>query len=139
MIPPRDPAGCVLPHNDPEISDVSDLIRHIHPQYPLVFDENTGQQRISSAAFSPSSVPGGGMSVDLEQKLSAAGLPSGAFVPQGMGAVRLNTGRVRALILDVGSDPTPKSPCHGQVWGIRNSSRQKLRRLAEWVTRPDGI
>lgn len=139
LAPPVGPDGQVVPHDDPAILPQSMLIRHINVAVHVVPDENLQGRRISSAAFSPTSGdPHYGMSVDLGQLLAEQGLPENHMVRNGMGAVKLRTGDVRAEGLRVGSDPVPTNAFHGQVWGVRN--RKRLHRLVvDWVVPISGV
>jgi hypothetical protein len=122
--PPRDASGNVLPHDDPDIEDGDGLLRYIDPDNHLVWDDNLGRYRVSSAAFSESSTPNGGMSVDIEQSMVAAGLAREARLPNPRwGIARLLAGNMRQLGLQVGSDSLPENPHHGAVWGIGRNRR----------------
>jgi hypothetical protein len=108
--PPRDTTGAVLPHDDPDIADADGLLRYIDPDNHLVWDDNLGRYRVSSAAFSESSTPNGGMSVDLERSMVAAGLTHEARLPNHRwGVARLLAGNMRRLGLQVGSDRYPRT------------------------------
>ena len=139
--PPRDASGNVTPHNDPAIANDSWVIRNIDPANHVVPDKNTGRLRISSGAFSASTGdPDNGMSVDVGQVLTELALPQAAMVPVGMGAVRLKVADVRNLQLDVGSDPMPNNPAHGQVWRVKSTKKQKLHSIvADWVVSLPGV
>ena len=142
LLPPRDATGVVMPHDDPEIGNETILVRHINPAYHVVLDENIGGRRISSNAFSCSTGdPGHGMSVDIGQLLSEAARSMAAMVPMGFGAVSLNVGQVRNLVLKVGSDPIPeKNPYHGQTWGVRRRARPQLHGIViDWVVAIEGV
>ncbi len=141
LSPPRDAAGRVVAHDDPEIEDDSSLIRHINPEFHVVPDENTGGRRIASSAFSATSGdPDFGMSVDVGQFLAERRLGENAHVPPGFGAVRLRVGPVRALALRVGSDPLADNDEHGQVWGVKSTKKSKLQRIVEdWVVTLPGV
>jgi hypothetical protein len=64
--PPRDPARHVVPHDHPEIRNEHHVIRHITP-HDLHTDQQSGVRRVASGAYSGSSDPNGGMSVDIEE------------------------------------------------------------------------
>ena len=135
-IPPRDQDGNVLPHDDPDIADQDGLLRYIDPENHLVWDDNTQSYRVSSGALSESSEPNGGMSVDLERLMLAAGLTSEHRLPgPRWGIARIFTGAARGLGLRVGSDPLPDNPHHGAVWGIgyNKSIKRKLLAGAQWI------
>jgi len=133
--PQRDALGNVVPHDDPDILPEHGLIRLISRQHHVVWDGNKQVWRVSSGAFSESN--DGGMSVDLEALLVAAGVAVLINVPSGddWGAMRLPVGSVRAEGLRIGSDPLPHNPYHGAVWGIgnRNGVKKRLLRMATWL------
>jgi hypothetical protein len=139
--PPTDLHGNVVAHDDQAIVPASMLIRHINEAAHVVFDENRNCRRIARLAFSATSGdPDDGMSVDIGQLLAEAGLQEDAQVPRGMGAVKLEVGQVRALVLRVGSDPIPTNKYHGQVWGVKDSKRQKLHSVVvDWVVPIPGV
>lgn len=139
--PPIGLDGKVIAHDDPDISPHSMVIRHINQAQHVVPDENINGRRIASAAFSRTSGdPDNGVSVDLGQLLTEAGLPESAKVPPGMGAVKLQVGPVRTLNLRVGSDPIPENVYHGQIWDVKDTKRTKLRRLVvDWVVPIAGV
>ena len=147
--PPRDDTERTIPHDDPGIRADDGLIRYIIPRWHILWDDNLGAHRLSTAAFSESSTPYGGMSVDLEALMIADGLPNNARIPteDGCGAVRLISGEVRGLGLRVGSDPIPANgnnggnPYHGAVWGIRGrkSIKNRLLRMCTWIRKAAGI
>jgi hypothetical protein len=51
------------------------------------------------------------------------------MVPQGMGAVSLVVGDLRAKTLRVGSDPMEENAFHGQVWGVKETTRKVVQGL----------
>lgn len=133
--PPRDANGEVKPHNHDGISSGDGVIRRISEQH-IVFDPKIGGRRLSSAAFTPSSGPNGGMSVDLERQIEEAGLNPKVHVtsPQWTGSVRFLAGSLRAEGFMVGYDPLPENPYHGEVWGnFRKSNQRKLVQLCAWL------
>jgi len=139
--PPRDKSGNVIPYDDPDIRRDDGLIRYIHPTH-VVPDKNTGKRRLSSAAFSGSSSPPSGMSVDLERPMRDAGLNSLARLPNSdFGAVRLLAGDMRGLGHKVGRNPLPDNPYHGEVWGIGKGKNAKKRILVKvaWLKKPTGL
>lgn len=140
--PPRDGEGRVIPYDDPDIGDDEGLIRHINPEHHVVYDKNSGEKRLSTGAFSESSKPPGGMSVDLEQRLLNDGKDSLAMLPDpGFGAVRLIAGHMRELQCQIGSDPLPNNPYHGEVWGIGKGRSTKMRIMdrMQWLRKPDSM
>jgi hypothetical protein len=80
------------------------------------------------------------MSVDLGQLLEEADKELDAMVPQGFGAVAIHIGIVRGHGLEVGSDPEPQNPYHGQIWGVKNNKYRKVQdAVAGWVIGLDGV
>lgn len=138
--PPRDKDGNVKPYDDPDIGNADGLLRYIDPDNHLTPDKNTGQWRISSGAFSESSHPGGGMSVDLERPLIAAtGSNMGRLPTPDFGLVRLVTGDMRQLGCDVGSTPKKGNPFHCDVWGISKRLRREISAKASIIKKPKGM
>ena len=125
--PPRDLDRNILPHDHLEIHDGHHVIRHITP-YDLYPDAQTRIKRVQSGAYSESSDPHGGMSVDIEEWMITRGLDALHDVEDpAHGATRINVGALRTLGLKVGWDPKPDNPHHGAVWGIGNGSKRKRR------------
>jgi hypothetical protein len=106
------------------------VIRRVSAQL-VITDAKTGGRRISSMTFKPSSGLNGGMSVDLQQSIEAAGMDARAYVttPRWMGSLRFEAGALRAEGFMVGFDPLPDNPHHGEVWGKFSKAQQ--RRMAE--------
>ena len=141
--PPRDKHGKVMPHDNQGISSTDGIIRRI-PEHWIVTEAN-GRRRLSSLAFSPSSEPNGGMSIDLQAQIEEAGLDGREFLtvtnPQCIGAIRFEAGALRGVNLQVGFDPLPSNPHHGEVWGNFTNAmkRQTLPSLARWFVEIDGV
>lgn len=78
---------------------------------------------------------GGGMSVDWSRYRNPEGTLASARVEQDNGVVRLLTGGVRGIPLDVTHTPIPENQAHTDVTGFDNpaEARVKLARLAVWV------
>jgi len=135
------------PYDENQINSDGVVIRRINPQQHIVWDENRGCSRISSKAFSPSSGPGDGMSVDIEQLMISDGIDPRQYVttPVFTGSVAFSAGAARALGLLVGYDPVPPNPYHGEVWGgsrPNRFSRRQKEGLAEgscWYVKLDGV
>jgi len=132
--PPRDANGNVIPHDHQGIKGDDGVIRRISPHF-LVDDPKAGGKRLSTMAFQTSSGPDGGMSVDLQALIEAAGLDAKVYVisPPWIGAVRFTAGDLRRENLIVGFDPRPEEnlPFHGQAWGrITRSTAGRLLALA---------
>jgi hypothetical protein len=127
--PPRDDRDVVLPHDHTGILADDGIIRRIFDQQ-FIDDPKCGVRRLSSMVFKPSSGPNGGMSVDLQRSIEEAGLDARGYVttPRWTGSVRFTAGALRAEAFQVGFDPLPDNPHHGEVWGAFSRARQ--RRLA---------
>jgi hypothetical protein len=139
-VPPRDSEGNTLAHDHAEILAEHHVIRHITPN-DLHTDHGMGLRRVASGAFSESSDVHGGMSVDIEEWMSADGFGPLHYVGnETHGAVRLNVGVLRALGFQVGWDPLSHNPHHGAVWGIGNGSSRKRRiaRAAQTIRKANG-
>lgn len=123
--PPLDEQGAVKPHDCAEIHDAHILIRRIDPSQHVVDDENRQCMRISSKAIQPSSVPNGGMSVDLHQRLVDADVDPAGFVttPKHVGSLQFEVSAARNTDLLVGCEPLADNPYHGEVWGAERPNR----------------
>jgi hypothetical protein len=132
--PPVDENGEVLPHDHDGIEADHGVLRRI-TMHHLVQDEKAPNgRRLSSLAFQPSSGVNGGMSVDLENEIGAAGLDPKTYIvnPPFIGAVRFAVSSLRRLDFMVGYDPLPTNLHHGEVWGnFTSSKRKQLLALAE--------
>jgi hypothetical protein len=130
--PPRDQHGKITPHDHDEILDDHHIIRHTTPN-------DVPDGRFNSGAFSEST--GGGMSVDIEEWMTADGLDPLHYVTDPThGAVRLKVGDLRKLGFQVGWDPDDAHLHHGAVWGIGNGSKRKrlVREIATTLKQADG-
>lgn len=141
--PPRDGNGDVVPHDHEGIRVDDGIIRRISEQQ-IIVDEKIGDhhRRISSMAFKCSSGSNGGMSVDLQREIEAAGLDPRSFVTtqRWIGAVRFLAGDLRAEQFQVGFDPLSINPYHGQVWGSFTRARQnQLRQICTWFVEINGV
>jgi hypothetical protein len=122
--PLRDQQGKIVPHDHPDILDTHHVIRHTVPNDLCPVDTDPTKLRLSSGAFSESS--DGGMSVDLEEWMTADGLTTLHYITDpSHGAVRINVGRLRALGFKVGWDPDSGHKHHGCVWGINGPKKRK--------------
>lgn len=137
--PPNDEHG-VVPHDHQEIADNDRVLRRVSTEL-TVFDPKIGGRRLSSMAFRKSSGPRGGMSVDLECLIVEAGHDVRQWVtsPRWAGSVVFRVGDLRAERLQVGFDPLPDNPYHGEVWGEFTKAQQRtLARSCAWfVPIPD--
>ena len=138
-------SACV-PFDDPDILDEALLIRRVHP-LQIVPDENTGGKRVSSAAFSPSSDPHFGMSIDIKKSIENAGEKPEVFVkdPKHVGAVEFTASVVRNLNFVVGSNPLPpENPHHGEVWKpdskrFSKGAQNQILRASKWLNEIAGV
>lgn len=133
--PQRDAAGVVVPHDHPGIADTDRIIRRISDEYVVADTKVPGGKRVSTMAFQPSTDGNRGMSVDLESSIIDAGVDAKAFVttPKYTGSVWFSAGFLRAETLQVGYDPLPENPHHGEVWGsFTKGRRNRLLAAARW-------
>jgi hypothetical protein len=131
----------VVPHDHDGIAATDGVIRRISDQQ-LVDDPKSGGRRISSMAFKASTGLHGGMSVDLQQSIQAAGLNARNYVttPKWMGSLRFEAGGLRAEGLMVGFDPLPDNHHHGEVWGKFSKPQQRrLIAMAVWFVPISGV
>lgn len=131
--PPRDQIGEVVPHDHRGITSDDGVIRRVSHHH-LVEDPKAGGKRLSTMAFQASRGDNGGMSVDLQRLIEEAGLDARKFVisPPWIGAVRFAAGALRSEGLQIGYDPVPGNPYHGEVWGsFTKTLQKKLLNLAE--------
>lgn len=138
--PPRDAAGVVTPHDHEGIKGQDAVIRRISP-YFVIEDPKTGP-RISTLALNPSSDGYRGLSVDLQAEIEQAGLDAKDFVssPPWLGSIVFTAARLRGEGFQVGYDPLPDNPYHGEAWGNFAKSKQRaLLRLAAWLVQIDGV
>ena len=139
--PPYDEAGNVEPHDHDGIQLTDGIIRRIPERWVVDDVKAATGRRLSSLAFRPSSGPNGGMSIDLQQQIEDDGLDAKKFVttPYWVGSIRFVAAALRAEEFNIGFDPTPENPYHGQVWGTFSKGKQKtLRQLCDWfVPIPD--
>jgi hypothetical protein len=135
--PIRDENGRIIPHDHPEILDDDYVIRHIVPPQDLHPDPVKQVTRISSGAYSESS--DGGMSVDILRWMIEDRLHELYYLPdETMGATKIRVGELRAMGLQVGWDPDGGHPHHGAVWGIKQTHRRKIARVAITVRKAEG-
>jgi hypothetical protein len=126
---PHDQLG-VLPHDHEEIENSDILIRYV----PAVhINRESGEPKISSAAFSPSTPPDdprSSVSVDVEKLLVAAGRLAPYRTKNGESFARISVEKVRLFKFLVGWDPEPDNPAHGGIWGVgkSKSNQRKLSR-----------
>jgi hypothetical protein len=132
-----------MPHDHQGIGPNDGIIRRVTVQW--IVTEADGRRRLSSLAFNPSSGPNGGMSVDLQAQIEEAGLNCREFLtvtnPQCIGAIRFEAGALRGINFQVGFNPMPSNPHHGEVWGnfTRAMKNRILPSLAIWFVEIDGV
>lgn len=114
--PKKDINGRVLPYDDADIRSDDNLIRYFSELQYVEDKKSPTGRRLSSGIFSPSSVPNHGMSIDIEKLIIESGRESLSNVPDNLGAVFLETGKVRDLGFKVGKNPIKENPYHGEVW-----------------------
>lgn len=140
--PEYDDHGDVEPHDHNEISNDNLLIRRINPEQHVVYDNNRGVNRISSAAFKPSSAAKGGMSIDLKHLIENDNKEPSEYVttPIFTGSVEFQASVVRGVGLWVGYDPLDINPYHGEVWAsaprfnrFSDGQVKAIRRNAVWL------
>jgi hypothetical protein len=137
--PPHDAQG-VAPHNHDGILAEDLVIRRVTAEW-AIYDAKIGGKRLSSMAFRKSSGLNGGMSIDLKRQIEEAGVDPKHWVtsPTWIGSVTLGVGVLRAEAFQVGYDPLPDNPYHGEVWGQFSKGQQKrlLSSCAWFVPIPD--
>jgi hypothetical protein len=143
----------MLPHDEPAIGNADSIIRRVNPGQHVVFDENIGQNRISSKLFKPSSGENGGMSVDILALMVADGVDPRRFVTSStfLGSLVFQAGVARGVGLWIGYDPITgdplieDNPYHGEVWGHPRPNRftaaqqTALRKASTWFVELDGV
>jgi hypothetical protein len=135
--PLRDANGKIVPHDHDEILDDDHVLRHIVPPHDLHPDRATGVTRVSSGAYSESS--DGGMSVDILRWMLEAQLDELHYLADDtVGATKIRVKDLREMGLKVGWDPDGGHPHHGAVWGIKQTHRRKIAKLAVTVRKAEG-
>ena len=140
--PPRDADGNVAPHDHQGIAAVDRIIRRISAEHVVEDAKAPGGRRLSTLAFQSSTDGNRGMSVDLEASILEAGLDARAFVtsPRFIASVWFTAGFLRSESLQVGYDPLPDNPHHGEVWGSFTSGRKRrLLGSARWFVRMNDV
>lgn len=140
--PPRDANGTVVPHDHEEILDGHGVIRRISSEHIIDDEKCATGRRISTMLFRASSVPNGGMSVDLQNEIEKDGHDAKVYVttPRWFGSVRFHAGQLRTEGFQVGADPNEANPYHGEVWGgFTRGKQNRLLCLCEWFVPIDGV
>lgn len=135
--PQRNQDGKIIPHDHPEIVDDDFVLRHIVPPHDLHPDTTKNIVRVSSGAYSESS--DSGMSVDILRWMTEDGLDECHYLAdETVGATKVRVGDLRLMGLQVGWDPESGHPHHGAVWGVKQSHRRKISRIAVTVRKAEG-
>lgn len=126
--------------DDSTISNDCELLRRvpIKPQLNVIWDENQGRWRPSSASFRdhPNGTP---MSIVLKDDLDAAernvsevlvGHDNFALAAVTAGFARTNQQRVAR-------EPLPDEPAHGIVIGNKKNASRKMAKEAQWIISPE--
>ena len=139
--PLRDEHGVVVPHDHDEILSSDQVIRRVSEQQ-IVFDPKIGGRRIASLLFNPSMGANGGLSVDLRRQIEEDGVDPRKYVTDQRwpGSVYFTSGALRENGFQVGYDPLPNNPYHGEIWGsFTPKSKKKLRQLCDWFVPIEGV
>ena len=130
------------------------LIRRINPVEHVVPDENRGYLRLSTKAFSSSSEMPYGMSVDVLNLMTRAGVDPKLFVttPKFTASVQFTAGTARTAGLWVGFDPlekegnNPENPYHAEVWSqprpekkFTKSQQRSMLNSCQWFVEIPGV
>jgi hypothetical protein len=140
LSPQRDQNGNVVPHDHEGIVRDDGIIRRISEQQ--IVTDSDGRRRISSIAFNKSSALNGGMSVDIQKLIEERGVDARQYVttPRWTGSVRFEAGALRQEGFQVGFDPLPDNPFHGEVWGeFTKRQRLILQSIAIWFVEIPGV
>lgn len=128
------------PYDEDDLTNSDVVIRRIDPNEHIVPDQNTGRDRISSKAFSASSSPKGGLSIDVLKLMEKDGVDAEEFVttPKYTGSVLLHVSEIRKEELWVGYEPVQDNPYHGEVWrqpsggSFSRGVKRRLQKSASW-------
>ena len=123
--------------DDTTIANDSHLWRRIHPNW-VVWDQNVGEKRVSSAAFEDS-VNGSPLSVLLAEVVRETGRNAGHILAgfDEYALAVITAGHARDCQQGVSRDPRPDELAHAHVFGMKTRGiRRCLSRHAEWVIPP---
>lgn len=144
----------VAAHDAPHINAEEVLIRRVNPTEHVVSDENLGGFRLSTKAFSSSSEPPYGMSVDVLGLMTKAGIDPRSFVttPKYTASVQFSAGAARTAGLWVGYHPLEKdgtnaaNPYHAEVWSqprperkFTKGQQRALMNSCDWFVEISGV
>ena len=137
--PPRNEDGEVTPHDHDGILGEDRIIRRVAREWVV---EKRGKKCLSSIAYSPSSGPAGGMSVDVYELIASDGLDPVEYIkdPKHIGAVIIPVSGVRGLGFNVGYHPMDGKKYHSEVWGgFSRGNKRKMSEMAEWFVEIPGV
>lgn len=124
--------------DDATIRDDAELWRRI-PPWHIVYDENRGRLRASSAAFEdhPNGSP---MSIVLGDDILRDGRSAQAIVHAfpGFAIAAFTAGLARSCQQGIAREPLDDEPAHGVVFGRKTGSiKRMLAKSSHWVLAPD--
>lgn len=126
--------------DDPTIRDECELLRRvpINPDVFIVWDDNQGRWRPSSASFKdhPNGTP---MSIVLRDELVNAGRdPAEVLINHDNFALAaITAGTAREHQQRVAREPILDEPAHGIVIGEKKKASKKMAKAAQWVIAPE--
>ncbi len=138
----------VIEPYDEEKIDARDIVIRRVPNQQIVWDDNSGRQRISRGLYNKSSGLRAGMSVDIEALISRDGRQPREYVitPDFHGAVAFHAEQIRSLDLIIGYAPIiPDNPYHGEVWRkdearrFTGAQQKGLAEAAYWYVEIEGV
>jgi hypothetical protein len=134
--------GITLAHDHPGLLG-TDLVFRLIPKQWRVPGSSPGIWRLSTQAFENSSDRYGGCSVLLANLLAEAQVSIDDIVAErgALGAIKLAVSEIRVRSLQVGFDPLPDDPFHGQIWGkITKGVSKGLLGVSSWAVEvPDTL
>ncbi len=126
--------------DDESIRDDCELLRRVQvkPEFTVVWDENLGRWRPSSAAFRdhPNGSP---MSVVLRDVLEEQNrsLEEVLHGHTGFALAAITAGFARQCHQKIVRDPLPEEPAHAHVVGKKKKASRKMAKQSVWVFAPD--
>ncbi len=124
--------------DDTTITNDSQLWRRIHPKW-VVPDQNTGNLRVSSAAFD-NSPDGSPTSVLLAYLVRETGRTAEDVITRfdSYALASITAGEARDCKQGVVHDADPNEPAHAYVFGQKTKAYKRcLARSAQWVISPE--
>lgn len=126
--------------DDSSIEDHFELWRRIPPKH-VVFDNNSGELRPTSAAFDndPDGEP---MSILIAPVMTELGLSSANAIDghPGFALASITAGLARECSQKLVRDPLENEPAHGLVVGRKTQgTRRRLARASRWIIRPSTV